>query len=99
MREQALAVFRLYVGHGLEKLPKQEFVTPLNRVLGIGAVAGALFVSEQFRIALVGRNPVLAGASGFKLDEPIAQSILSTLHCVFFKAVGDQSVDRQNAVA
>ena len=98
VREQALVVLLLDVRHGFEELAEQEIVAPLDGVLGVSAVARALLVGEQFRVALVDGQSILSRARGFKLDEPCAQRVLPALHGVFFEAMGDEGVERQHAV-
>ncbi len=68
MREQPLFVFWLDIGNGFEELPQQVVMPPLNRVLGIRAVARPLLVSEQFRVTLVGGELLLCSTRALKLD-------------------------------
>ena len=99
MREEALAVLGLNVGDGLEELAQEEIVPPLNRILRVGAVAGAFAVGEEFGVGLVGGEAVLGRADTFELDKPRTQGVLSALKGVFFQAMGNQRVKGNDAVA
>ena len=54
MREQPLAILGFYVRDSLKEFAEQEIMPPLDGVLGVRAVAGAFFVSKQFRITRIG---------------------------------------------